>query len=107
MMTAQAQISIAEARIRTAEASTASAAIPLGDTNLQAPMSAVVIERKVEMGTLVGQGTAAFVLADLSFVKAVFGVPDTSLQSMKLKSAKTNAADADPGTEFSGQISPL
>src|SRR6476661_3315236 len=79
VMTAQAQISVAESRIRSAEASTASAAIPLGDTSLHAPMSAVVIERKVEMGTLVGQGTAAFVLADLSFVKAVFGVPDTSL----------------------------
>ena len=105
VMTAQAQISVAESRIRTAEASTASAAIPLGDTNLQAPMSAVVIERKVEMGTLVGQGTAAFVLADLSFVKAVFGVPDTSLQSMKLGDALTITADATPGTEFSGHIS--
>lgn len=105
VMTAQAQISVAESRIRSAEASTASAAIPLGDTSLHAPMSAVVIERKVEMGTLVGQGTAAFVLADLSFVKAVFGVPDTSLQSMKLGDTLTITADATPGTEFSGHIS--
>jgi RND family efflux transporter MFP subunit len=105
VMTAKAQISVAESRIRTAEASTASAAIPLGDTNLHAPMSAVVIERKVEMGTLVAQGTAAFVLADLSLVKAVFGVPDTSLQSMKLGDTLTITADATPGTEFSGHIS--
>jgi RND family efflux transporter MFP subunit len=105
VMTAQAQISVAESRIRSAEASTASAAIPLGDTNLRAPMSAVVIERKVEMGTLVGQGTAAFVLADLSLVKAVFGVPDTSLQSMKLGDTLTITTDATPGTEFSGHIS--
>ena len=105
VMTAQAQISVAESRIRSAEASTASAAIPLGDTNLRAPMSAVVIERKVEMGTLVGQGTAAFVLADLSLVKAVFGVPDTSLQSMKLGDTLTITTDATPGTEFRGHIS--
>src|SRR5690242_239051 len=105
VMTAQAQISVAQSRIRSAEATTASAAIPLGDTNLHAPMSAVVIERKVEMGTLVGQGTAAFVLADLSLVKAVFGVPDTSLQSMKLGDVLTITADATPGTEFSGHIS--
>lgn len=105
VMTAQAQISVAESRIRSAEASTASAAIPLGDTNLRAPMSAVVIERKIEMGTLVGQGTAGFVLADLSLVKAVFGVPDTSLQSMKLGDVLTITADATPGTEFSGHIS--
>ena len=103
--TAKAQISAAESRIRTAEASTASAAIPLQDTSLKAPMSAVVIDRKIEMGTLVGQGTAAFVLADLSFVKAAFGVPDTSLQNLKLGDALTITSDATPGTEFNGHIS--
>lgn len=103
--TAQAQITAAESRIRTAEATTASAAIPLQDTSLKAPMSAVVIERKIEMGTLAGQGTAAFVLADLSFVKAAFGVPDTSLQNLKLGDALTITSDATPGTEFNGHIS--
>jgi RND family efflux transporter MFP subunit len=103
--TAQAQISAGESRIRTAEATTASAAIPLQDTQLKAPMSAVVIERKIEMGTLVGQGSAAFVLADLSYVKAAFGVPDTSLNSLKLGDTLTITSDAMPGTEFTGHIS--
>lgn len=103
--TARAQISAAESRIKTAEATTVSASIPLQDTQLQAPMSAVVIERRVEVGTLVGQGTAAFVLADLTFVKAVFGVPDTSLNSLKLGDTLTITSDATPGTEFTGQIS--
>lgn len=103
--TARAQIGAAESRIRTAEASTASASIPLHDTHLKAPMSAVVIERKIEMGTLVGQGTAGFVLADLSSVKAAFGVPDTSLQSLKLGDTLTITSDATPGTEFNGHIS--
>ena len=102
---AQAQITTAESRIRTAEASTATAAIPLQDTNLKAPMSAVVIERKIEMGTLVGSGTAGFVLADLSYVKAAFGVPDTSLQSLKLGDTLTITSDATPGVEFKGHIS--
>lgn len=103
--TAQAQISAGESRIRTAEATTASATIPLQDTQLKAPMSAVVIERKVEIGTLVGQGSAAFVLADLSYVKAAFGVPDTSLRSLKLGDTLTITSDATPGTEFNGHIS--
>ncbi|HEV2837639.1 MAG TPA: efflux RND transporter periplasmic adaptor subunit [Pyrinomonadaceae bacterium] len=103
--TAKAQISAAESRIKTAEATTVSAAIPLQDTQLKAPMSAVVIERKIEMGTLVGQGTAAFVLADLTFVKAVFGVPDTSLKSMKLGDTLRITSDATPETEFTGHIS--
>jgi RND family efflux transporter MFP subunit len=103
--TAQAQISAAESRIKTAEATTVSASIPLHDTQLKAPMSAVVIERRIEVGTLVGQGTAAFVLADLTFVKAVFGVPDTSLRSLKLGDSLTITSDATPGTQFTGQIS--
>jgi RND family efflux transporter MFP subunit len=103
--TAQAQISVAESRIKTAEATTVSASIPLQDTQLKAPMSAVVIERRIELGTLVGQGTAAFVLADLSFVKAAFGVPDTSLNSLKLGDALTITSDATPETAFTGHIS--
>ena len=103
--TAQAQISAAESRIKTAEATTVSASIPLQDTQLKAPMSAVVIERRIEMGTLVGQGTGAFVLADLTFVKAAFGVPDTSLRSLKLGDTLTITSDATPGTEFTGHIS--
>lgn len=103
--TARAQISAAESRIKTAEATTVSASIPLQDTQLKAPMSAVVIERRIEVGTLVGQGTGAFVLADLTFVKAAFGVPDTSLRSLKLGDTLTITSDATPGTEFTGQIS--
>ena len=103
--TARAQISIAESRIKTAEATTITAGIPLQDTQLKAPMTAVVIERRIEIGTLVGQGSAAFVLADLTFVKAVFGVPDTSLKSLKLGDALTITSDATTGTEFTGHIS--
>ncbi len=103
--TAQAQISMAESRIKTAEATTVTAGIPLQDTQLRAPMSAVVIERRIEVGTLVGQGMGAFVLADLTYVKAAFGVPDTSLKSLKLGDTLTITSDATPGTEFTGHIS--
>lgn len=103
--TSRAQIGAAESRIRTAEASTASASIPLQDTHLKAPMSAIVLERKIEMGTLVGQGTDGFVLADVNYVKAAFGVPDTSLQSLKLGDTLTVTSDATSGTEFKGYIS--
>lgn len=103
--TARAQIDGAESRIRTAEATTVSASIPLQDTQLKAPMSAVVIERKIELGTLVGQGTPAFVLADLTFVKAAFGVPDLALQGLKLGDVLQLTTDGVPGRQFSGHIS--
>ena len=57
------------------------------------------------MGTLVAQGTAAFVLADLSFVKAAFGVPDLALQGLKLGDVLHLTTDGVPGREFSGRIS--
>src|SRR5262249_57193694 len=63
------------------------------------------IDRKIEMGALVSQGVTGFVLADLSFVKAAFGVPDLALQSLKLGDTLQITTDALPGTEFSGHIS--
>lgn len=103
--TYKAQIGGAESKIKTAEALVFSATIPLQDTQLRAPMSAVVIDRKVEIGTLVSQGATGFVLADLTFVKAAFGVPDLALQGLKLGDTLKLTTDALPGTEFSGHIS--
>ena len=103
--TARYQIGAAESRVRTTEATVYTASIPLGDAQLRAPWSAVVIERKVEVGQLVSTGTPAFVLADLSSVKAAFGVPDLALQNFKLGDTLTMTTDAIPGTEFTGHIS--
>ncbi|MBV9958278.1 MAG: efflux RND transporter periplasmic adaptor subunit [Acidobacteria bacterium] len=103
--TANSQIGVAQARIRSAQAQTAQAAIPLQDTLLKAPLSAVVLERKVELGALVAGGTPGFVLADLTTVKATFGVPDLALPSMKLGATLSVVTDGVPGTEFTGHIS--
>src|SRR6185369_13893854 len=99
------QIGATQSRIKTAEAITYSATIPLQDTQLRAPISAVVIDRKIEMGTLVSQGTPGFVLADLSSVKAAFVVPDLALQSLKLGDMLKLTAEGAPGSEFTGHIS--
>jgi RND family efflux transporter MFP subunit len=103
--TARFQIGVAESRVKTVEATVYTASIPLGDAQLRAPLSAVVIERKIEVGQLVSTGTPAFVLADVSSVKAAFGVPDLALQNFKLGDTLTMTTDAVPGTEFTGRIS--
>ncbi len=103
--TAKYQIGAAESRLKTMEATVYTASIPLGDAQLRAPLSAVVIERKIEVGQLVSTGTPAFVLADLSSVKAAFGVPDLALQNFKIGDRLTMTTDAVPGTEFTGHIS--
>jgi RND family efflux transporter MFP subunit len=113
--TAKAQISMTQARIKTAAAQTAEASIPLGDTELKASMSAVLLQRKVEVGTLVAAGTVGFTLADTTNVKAVFGVttnvkavfgvPDLALRSLHLGDTLNITTDAVAGTEFPGHIS--
>lgn len=103
--TARFQIGAAESRLKTTEAVVYTASIPLGDAQLRAPLSAVVIERKIEVGQLVSTGTPAFVLADVSSVKAAFGVPDLALQNFKIGDTLKMTTDAVPGTEFTGHIS--
>lgn len=103
--TARAQTAQAEAKIKTAAAVREEVAIPLGDTSLRAPISAVVIERKVEVGSLVAPNAQGFVLADLTSVKAAFGVPDLALRQLKSGDALRLAADALPGEEFTGHVS--
>jgi RND family efflux transporter MFP subunit len=103
--TARFQIGSAESRLKTTEAVVYTASIPLSDAQLRAPLSAVVIERKIEVGQLVSTGTPAFVLADVREVRAAFGVPDLALHNFRLGDTLTMMTDAVPGTEFTGHIS--
>jgi multidrug efflux system membrane fusion protein len=59
-------------------------------------MNGVVLKRLVEAGSLVGPGTPAFVLADSSSVKIVFGVPDSLLPHIKPGAALTVTTEALP-----------
>jgi RND family efflux transporter MFP subunit len=105
IVTTRSQAGQAEAKIKTAAAVREEASIPLGDTALKAPISAVVIERRVEVGALVAPNQPGFVLADLISVKAAFGVPDLALQQMKLGDTLKLSTDALPGEEFTGHVS--
>ena len=95
---AKAGIVTADKRRETAEAQVREAQIPLGDTELRAPFDAVMLERRVEIGTLAAAGSPAFTLADLTTLKARFNVPDFELagfregQSLDLSLDPFNAA---------------
>ncbi len=104
---ARAQIESAAAQIRTAEAAIASARLNQGDTSLIAPFTASVVQRNVELGAMAGPSAAAYTLADISTVKATFGVPDTT--AVQLKPGKTIAIsiEALPGREFRGVVTAI
>lgn len=77
LKTAQASVSAAQEQVT-------SARIPLGDTALRAPLDAVVLSRKIDVGTFVQPGTVGFVLASAGAVKVVFSVPDDVMRSLSI-----------------------
>lgn len=93
---------LAGARVRLAQATTA-----LADTTLTSPMSGVVVKRAIEVGSLAAPGTVAFAIADVTSVKAVFGVPDVFLSRIQLGATQRVTTDALPGVELAGKVSRL
>src|SRR5262245_14912364 len=59
---AEADVASAQSRVRGAEASVADARLALQDTAITAPMSGTILERHIELGSLVSAGKASFVL---------------------------------------------
>jgi multidrug efflux system membrane fusion protein len=101
---ATAALAGATARGDGARAQLEAAQISLNDTALVAPADGVVLSRNVEVGALAGVGTAGFTLADLTRVKAVFGVPDLLVQRVQVGTHLTLTTDAFTGVDFPGRV---
>ena len=101
---AAAQIDAMEAKNRGANEVVKEARIPYGDTTLRAPMDCTVLKRDIEVGSLIAPGKAGFTIADLRTVKAVFGVPDRSVGTLKLGMPLKVVMEAISDREFGGQI---
>jgi multidrug efflux system membrane fusion protein len=81
---AQAKYDAAKARNEAAQAQLATALRARDDSSLKAPMDCLVLRRNVEAGMLVSPGTPGFVIADMSRAKAVFGVPDSAVKTLRV-----------------------
>jgi multidrug efflux system membrane fusion protein len=68
-------------------------------------MSGVVLERRVEIGTLASAGMVAVSLADIDTVKATFGVPDTVVRTLAMGTPQKVLLEAFRGQGFVGRIS--
>jgi multidrug efflux system membrane fusion protein len=101
---AKANIDVIQAKSQSAQAVVQETQIPLRDTELKSPLNGVVLQKSIEKGTLVSSGDKAFVVADTSSVKAVFGVADIALEEMKLGGKLSVESESMPGKEFQGQI---
>ena len=107
MQAARAQLDGSAAQIRNAEASVATAQLARNDTAIVAPFAASVIQRNVEVGMLAGPSVAAYSLADIGTVKAVFGVPDTVVVHMRPGRTLPVTVEALSDQEFRGTVTSI
>jgi RND family efflux transporter MFP subunit len=101
-----AQAAVAAARQRSTEtaAQLQEARIALDDTQLRAPFTGTLLERRVDVGTFVAAGTPAFVVADLHLVKARFSVPDRALRELRAGQVLPVTVDAFGNEPFEGRV---
>ncbi len=81
---AEAAVTAAEAAVAAAQAALGEAKLSLADTSVRAPFDGWLTARNVDRGALVGNPTVGFSMVDTHLVKAVFAVPDTSLNMVRL-----------------------
>jgi multidrug efflux pump subunit AcrA (membrane-fusion protein) len=101
---ATAAVAAARQRSTSAGAQLQEARIALGDTELRSPFDGILLERRVDVGTLVAAGTPAFVVADLRFVKVHFSIPDTALHEFRTGQPLPLTVDAFGDERFEGRI---
>ena len=102
---AKTQLDVAEARLEGAQARLEVARTELDDCALKAPFDGVITSATLEVGQLVSPQSAGFVLADLTSVKAEFGVSDVMLKDLKLGASLSIATQSIRGVQFRGRIS--
>lgn len=105
--TAKARFDETQASVAGARALLAEAQLNLEYCALIAPIDGMVLQRTIEVGTLVTSGSVGFILADLSRVKVVFGVPDTMLAQLKLGSSLPIVTESIRNVSFPGRITAI
>ena len=100
----KARLDMARAKLDEATAQLREAQVALDDTDLRAPFDGVLLDRKVELGTLVAAGLPAFTVADLRMVKGRFNVPDSALGDFRVGQDLEISVDAFPGRSFKGRV---
>ena len=103
---ANAQLQSAAAATTTAKAQIDDARIALAYCELRAPFDGWIVDRTVDVGSLVGPATKGFSIANTNSVKAVFGVPDISMHQVTQGQHIKITTEALP-QEFNGRVTSI
>jgi len=101
---AQANFDGSDAKVAAARADIELAMNALRDCALVSPAAGVVLERRIELGSLVGAGSVGFVMGDVSSVKARFGIPDSLIHSLKPGDPLGVTVESVGGRTFTGRV---
>lgn len=80
----QQKFNSTQAAVDNAKAALRQTELTLGDSDLKAPFSGFLLNRYIDLGSLVSPSSPAFTIADISSAKATFGVPDYALRHVRL-----------------------
>lgn len=103
---AKAQLDSTTASVSGAEAEESEARTALAYCSLRAPFDGWIVKRTVDAGSFVGPATNGFTIANTRTVKAVFAVPDTSINRVRVGQSLTITTDA-LSQEFRGRITAI
>jgi RND family efflux transporter MFP subunit len=102
---AKAGLELAKANVKQAEAALANAQITLDKATIKAPITAVVSDRYVDEGDMVGPSTALIKIVDIKTLKVLGGVGERYLpQLVPGKTAVHIKTDAYPQDVFEGTV---
>jgi RND family efflux transporter MFP subunit len=94
VVAAEDAVKAAQEGLAKARAAVSEAKLSLSDTTLRAPFAGWISARNVDRGSLVSSSTVGFSIIDTHLVKAVFGVPDSSLSMIRLGQKQPVLVDA-------------
>jgi multidrug efflux system membrane fusion protein len=103
---AQQKFNSTQAAVGNAEAALRQAELTLGDSDLKAPFSGYILNRNIDLGSLVSPSSAAFTIADISSVKVTFGLPDYALNRVRL-GQQLSIAPQDDVTPIAGRVTSI
>jgi RND family efflux transporter MFP subunit len=103
---AQARFDASLAAVNQAKAAQGQAQLSLGDSDLKAPLSGYILSRNIDVGTLATSSAAAFTIADITAVKATFGVPEDAINFVHLGQPLTLQMQ-DDAAQYSGRVTSI
>jgi RND family efflux transporter MFP subunit len=95
-----------QAAMDNAKAALLQSQLTLGDADLKAVFSGYILNRNIDLGSLVSPSTNAFTIADIGRVKVAFGVPDYVLSGVRLGQELTIQTESDTAP-VKGQVTSI